>query len=112
MKVYTKIGIIAFLILFNIISTGSTATLVWDASSGSVEGYKVHYGRSSSNFSTVDVGNMTQYNIDSLPLSENIQYYFSVSAYNTAGESDLCTPVAYTPADSTPPQPPTGLSAE
>ena len=113
MKRYAIATILASAIVLAIISAGSAATLVWDASTGTVDGYKVYYGTSSTNPSnTVDVGDTTQYSIDSLPLSENTQYYFCVSAYNTAGESDPCAPVAYTPADTTPPQPPIGLVAE
>ena len=113
MKRYTTATILATIMVLIMISAGSAATLVWDASSGTVDGYKVYYGTSSSTPSnTVDVGNTTQYSIDSLPLSENTQYYLCVSAYNTAGESDPCAPVAYTPADTTPPQPPLGLVAE
>lgn len=113
MKAYIKPIILVPFIILAAISICSSATLIWDASTGTVEGYNVHYGTSSGNpTATVDVGNTTQYNIDSLPLSENTQYYFSVSAYNTAGESAPCSPVAYTPADTTPPQPPNGLEAE
>jgi len=113
MKVYIKPLILVFVMIFVTISICSAATLVWDSSTGTVDGYKVHYGTSSGNpTTTVDVGNTTQHNIESLPLSENTQYYFCVSAYNTAGESEPCPPVAYTPADTTPPQPPIGLLAE
>ena len=105
-----KIAFIAFTLLIGIATVAPAASLVWDNSSGTVDGYKVYYGTSSSNPSnTIDVGNTTQYDIDSLPLTENTQYYFCVSAYNTAGESDPCAPVAYTPADTTPPAPPVGL---
>ena len=113
MNLYPKILILGLLAFFTMISAGSAATLEWNASSGTVDGYKVYYGTSSSNPSnTVDVGDTTQYNIDALPLSENTQYYFCVSAYNTAGESAPCAPVAFTPADTTPPTPPVGLTAE
>jgi hypothetical protein len=89
------------------------ATLVWDANTDVVDGYRVYFGTSASNLSnSVNVGKATQYNLDQLPLTEKIQYYFSVSAYNSAGESDLSAPVAYTPADTTPPAPPKGLTAE
>ena len=113
MKIYPKIIVLVLVMAFTIVSVGSAATLVWDASSGTVDGYNVHYGTSPTNHpNTVDVGSTTQYAIDTLPLSENTQYYFCVSAYNSAGESGRCAPVAYTPADSTPPAPPVGLSAE
>ena len=101
---------IAILLVANM---ATAATLAWDPSSGTVDGYKVYYGTSSSAPSnSVEVGNTTQYSLDQLALAENTQYFFSVSAYNTAGESDPCPPVAYTPADTTPPLPPAGLVAE
>ena len=113
MKIYTKTIILTLIMIFAAISIGSAATLVWDPSSGTVDGYNVYYGTSATNpGQSVNVGDTTQYSIDSLPLSENVQYYLSVSAYNTAGESAPCAPVAYTPADTTPPTPPVGLVAE
>lgn len=94
-------------------AAGSAATLVWDASSGTVDGYKVHYGTISGNPSnTLDVGNTTLYDLNNLPLAEGVTYYICVSAYNAAGESQPCAPVAFTPGDNTPPLPPMGLMAE
>jgi hypothetical protein len=88
------------------------ATLNWIPSDGNPAGYKVHYGARKSALSNhKDVGNVTTYNIDQLPLSENVQYFFSVSAYNAYGESEACTPVGYTPGDTTPPLRPTELIA-
>jgi hypothetical protein len=88
-------------------------TLVWDASSGQVDGYKIHWGtRKSSQPNTRDVGNKTRYDLNKLPLSEGATYYLSVSAYNQAGESPPCEPVVFTPGDNTPPAPPVGLSAD
>lgn len=108
-----KTIIVAVFILSASITLASAATLVWNSSSGTVDGYKVHYGTSSSNPSnSVDVGDTTQYSLESLPLSENTQYFFCISAYNTAGESAPCSPVAFTPADTTPPVPPVGLVVE
>ncbi len=113
MKLYPKSLILGFIVFFTMISVSSAATLLWETGGGTVDGYRVYYGTNSSNPSnTIDVGSTTQYNIDNLPLSENTQYYFCVSAYNTAGESAPCAPVAYTPADTTPPAPPVGLTAE
>ena len=110
-----KSNIIIMLSLFLVLSSFTAtwaATLHWSASSGAVTGYKVYYGTSSSSpSSSVNVGNVTQYSLDKLALKEMTQYYFSVSAYNAAGESPRSTPVAYTPADATPPAPPTGLKA-
>ncbi len=90
-----------------------SASLVWGESSGDVVGYKVYYGTSASSPSnSVDVGNAREFYLDSLPLAENTQYFFCVTAYNDAGESPPCAPVAFTQADTTPPAPPTGLTAQ
>jgi hypothetical protein len=113
LNISIKVIVMAAVIACATVTLASATNLVWDASSGTVDGYKVYYGTNASNPSTsVDVGNSTQYNIDTLPLSENTQYFFCVSAYNTAGESNPCPPVAYTPADTTPPAPPIGLVAD
>ena len=114
-KIYTstKVAFVTLLFFSAAVSLATAATLAWDSSSGTVDGYKVYYGTNASNPSkSIDVGNATQYDIDKLPLTENTQYFFCVSAYNTAGESNPCPPVAYTPADTTPPAPPIGLMAE
>jgi len=88
-------------------------TLVWDASSGTVDGYNVYYGTNPSDHSNYrDVGNTTQLDLNNLPLSEGVTYYLCVSAYNSAGESPPCAPVVFTPGDNTPPLPPIGLTTE
>jgi hypothetical protein len=88
-------------------------TLVWDASSGTVDGYNVYYGTNHSDHSNYrDVGNTTQLDLNNLPLSEGVTYYLCVSAYNSAGESPPCAPVVFTPGDNTPPLPPIGLTTE
>jgi hypothetical protein len=72
----------------------------------------VYYGTNAGNPSnSKKVGNVTAYNLDQLPLSENVQYFICVSAYNASGESAPCAPVGYMPGDSTPPKPPFGLFA-
>jgi uncharacterized membrane protein len=94
-------------------SSAGAATLQWDPGGGVADGYKIHYGTSASTPSqTIDVGSVTQYSIDHLPLQENVEYFFSVSAYNAAGESPPCQSIAYTPEDSTPPPPPVELVVE
>ena len=103
------------LIIFVLIGFTSQALaerLVWDPSSGEVDGYKVHYGTSSGNFtSSIDVGNVTDYSLDLLSLAENTTYYFTVTAYNSAGDSSYSNIVSFTPGDTTPPLPPVGLQA-
>jgi hypothetical protein len=93
-------------------STALAVSLAWDANTDPVDGYKVYYGTDQANLSqTIDVGTATTYDLDQLGLSENVTYWFSLSAYNAAGESPLTPAVMYEPADTTPPSPPTGFVA-
>lgn len=88
-------------------------TIVWNTSSGAVDGYIVYWGTSPNDRSNSrNVGDSTQYDLNGLPLSEGVAYYLSVSAYNAAGESPPCTPVVFTPGDNTPPLPPVGLTTQ
>jgi hypothetical protein len=110
-----KLVFFAFLVIF--FASGNpcfAATLKWDPpSEGTVAGYRVKYGTSSTTPSTnVNVGNTNQYYLDSAPLAENRTYYFWVTAYNAAGESPPAGPVSYNTSDSTPPTPPTGVTAK
>ncbi len=114
MTKWKKISKLQILSIFFVVLWAShinAATLRWSPSSGSPTGYKIYYGTNANNPSkSKDVGNKTSYNIDQLPLSENVRYFFCVSAYNAEGESAPCPPVGYTPGDSTPPSPPKGLT--
>jgi len=111
-KIISSITILLAILIFAW-TPAAAATLEWNTSSGTVEGYNVYYSTSATTpGNLIDVGNTAQFDIDTLSLTENVQYYFCVSAYNTAGESNPCSPVAYTPADTTPPTPPVGLIAE
>ena len=62
-----------------------------------IDGYKIHYGTTSGNYTqVVDVGNVTLYDLDLLPLVPNQTYYFAVNAYSTtAQDGPLSTPVSY-----------------
>jgi len=107
--------IIICIILSLIITLPAFAeSVAWDPpANGPVTGYIVYYGTSQTNLSeSVDVGSVLAYDLNNLPLSESTQYYLSVSAYNSAGEGPQVTPpLAYTPDDTTPPDPPVGLVA-
>jgi CxxC motif-containing protein len=112
-KKISKLQILSIIFVVLWASHTNATTLRWSPSSGSPSGYKVYYGTNANNPSkSKDVGNKTSYNIDQLPLSENVRYYFRVSAYNAQGESAPCPPVGYTPGDSTPPSPPKGLASK
>lgn len=67
--------------------SATTATLAWNAvTDPSLSGYNVKIGTSSGLYDrTIPVGNVTSYTVDSL--TTGTTYYFSVTAYNSAGES-------------------------
>jgi hypothetical protein len=72
-------------------------TLAWDPENVSgLAGYKIHYGTVSKNYSlTANAGTQTTATITGL--TEGATYYFSATAYNTAGtESAFSNEVAYT----------------
>lgn len=72
-------------------TTLNTATLTWDAPTNpdgttitDIIGYKLYYGTSSGNYSTIiDVGNQTSYTINNLSAGT---YYFVVTDYNSTGD--------------------------
>jgi len=104
------IATLAAAILMVTMGAAHAATLSWNACSGEVTGYKVYYGTSASATNTsVTVGNVTSYSLNKLPLKENTTYYFTVSAYNSAGEGAKCKAISYTMGDATPPAVPSGL---
>ena len=73
-----------------------SVSLAWDASPGpNVAGYRVYYGTSSGSLSqNLDAGPVT---IATVPnLSNATTYFFAVTAYNTAGESQRSNVVSYT----------------
>lgn len=59
--------------------------ILWQANTeDDLAGYKIYYGTASGNYTTViDAGNLALYNINKL--SSGINYYFAVTAYDTAG---------------------------
>ncbi|HYK90654.1 MAG TPA: fibronectin type III domain-containing protein, partial [Acidobacteriota bacterium] len=78
-------------------------TLAWDANSETdLAGYKVYYGASSRNYSTViNVGKVTTYTLTGLAPGT---YYFAVTAFNTAqAESAFSNEVSKAIGDTTPP---------
>lgn len=80
--------------------------LAWDVSPGSgVAGYRLHYGTMSSVYTQqVDVGNVSYFTVSNL--SQGVEYFFVVTAYNQAGvESQPSNEVAYTSPVSPSPTP-------
>ncbi len=77
----------AFLLLIIFVGRSALAedvTLSWNPNSeGDLAGYKVYYGPSSGDYTTItDVGLVTTYTINNLGAGT---YYFVVTAYNTSG---------------------------
>jgi Fibronectin type III domain len=67
--------------------SAATATLAWSGvTDPSLSGYNVKVGTASGLYSRIiTVGNVTSYTVDQL--TTGTTYYFSVTAYNSAGES-------------------------
>lgn len=87
--------------------------LEWEPSTGEVIGYRVVYGTVPTELSEQkDVGNVTQYSLNNLPLKDSATYYFTVRAYNDSGESPDSNHISWTSGDSTPPMPPQGVVVE
>jgi len=65
----------------------ATATLAWNpVTDPTLDGYKIYVGTASGLYTrTITVGNLISYTVDSL--TTRTTYYFSVTAYNSAGES-------------------------
>jgi hypothetical protein len=79
-------GVAAMLLLTPVAAGAATISLAWDASPGTVAGYKVYYGTSPNPHLTgtsVNVGSQTTASIPSL--TSGVTYYFSVTAYSAGG---------------------------
>ena len=60
--------------------------LAWDASSGTVSGYRIYYGNNSGSYpKNIKVGNVTDYVVSNLQMDS--AYYFVVRSFNSYGES-------------------------
>ncbi|MEQ1637904.1 MAG: LamG-like jellyroll fold domain-containing protein [Methylococcales bacterium] len=78
---YLSAGFILF--LFSDALLAGNVNLAWDASSSpNVGGYIVSYGKSTSNYESIDVGNKTTHALSGL--TDGSTYYFAVKAYDTA----------------------------
>lgn len=77
-------------------STTSSATLTWNANTGTtVSGYKVYVGEAPRQYSrTITVGTGTSSTVNSLAVGR--MYYFAVTAYNSGGESTPSNEVSKT----------------
>lgn len=73
----------------------STATLRWNATTGTVSGYKIYVGEAPRLYTrTITVSNVTSSTVNNLTIGR--MYYFAVTAYNSAGESSPSNEVSKT----------------
>lgn len=107
------IGLFILIVNYNYLHA-TDAVLKWDAATGDVTGYTIYYGLSEGSYpNNRDVGNVTQYALSNLSLSEGTSYYFVVRAYNSVGESgdsNLTTYTVPSSEDTTPPITPQGIT--
>jgi len=91
----------SLIVLFILVmaSVVGAATLKWDASVGTVEGYIVNYGTVEGEYPyTFNVGNVTTLeNMEAvLHLHPGVPYFLGMSAYNDSDESNLSNIITYT----------------
>jgi hypothetical protein len=105
------LGIAAFLIIGALAANALAAqvTLSWNPNTESdLAGYRLHYGKASGSYTTsVDASRSTSYTLTGLNPGQS--YFFSATAYNTAGKSSgYSSEVAYTvpAANANTPDPP------
>lgn len=107
------IGVMLMLLsLISPMQAHAAGTLAWNASTGTVNGYKVYYGTTSGGPypTSANAGTATTYSLNSLPLQQGATYYFVVRAFNQAGESANSNQASYSVTDTTPPAPPKGVT--
>ena len=96
---FRKSGLAAVILLGSLVAAqaSQTALVSWNADSdSSVTGYKLNYGTSATNLSTVvNEGNVIAVSVPNLTVGQT--YYFAASAYYANGATSLtATPVAFT----------------
>jgi Fibronectin type III domain len=92
---------VASMLLLLWLSAADAITLVWDASARAV-GYRLHYGeRSRAYNTTLEIGAPTQAAVGGLTPGHT--YFFAVTAYNAAGESEYSKEVSSVIPESPPP---------
>jgi len=99
-------AILSFLLCLFSYANAGDLLVTWDPNNESdLAGYTIYYGTSSRQYSNdIDVGSMTSHQVQNL--TDGIEYFFAVTAYDTAGnESAYSDEVSAIPggADTTPP---------
>ncbi len=95
----TTLLTLSLLFFTNAIAWAGDVPLAWDPSPDNVDGYTIHYGPESGNYSSSDkVGNKTSHTVSGLAAGK---YYFAVSAYKGSVESGYSNEVNTTIPDAT-----------
>ena len=98
--------LLMILVIMAMAMTANAATLRWDASTGEVDGYNIYFTDGIENF-TAPVGGVTEVlDIDNtFNLLPGKTYTFSVTAWNSVGESGPSNEAVYvTASEYTPPE--------
>lgn len=114
-----KFLIILLALTFGWNATGGELVVSWNANSETdLAGYKVYWGVQSGNYTNVlNVGNVTERIITEYNFLDSTEYFFAITAYDTAGNESGYSPEASVliefaeEPDTTPPDPPGGCSA-
>ena len=96
-RVLVRLVLVSFFFLPASFSWAATANLRWDTNQDlDLAGYVIYYGTASYNYTTaVNVGLVQNHEIMGLP--DGTTYYFSMTAYDTAGnESAFSQEIAFT----------------
>lgn len=99
-KFCAVIPFLAVLLMCFVPVADAAPRLVWDASTGQVDGYKVYYTDGTNQYQKIVT--MPECPLADLNLEPGKSYTFWVTAYNTAGESGSSNTVAYDVAEYTP----------
>jgi chitinase len=94
---------VASMLLLLWLSATDAIMLAWNPSASAV-GYRLHYGEQSQAYdTTLEIGSPTQAAVGGLAPGHT--YFFAVTAYNTAGESDYSNKVSAVIPEPPPPPP-------
>jgi hypothetical protein len=92
------------------LSIDNNTTIKWDANAEMVTRYRIYYGVEQGEYtSSLDIGNVTQYTLNTLNLPDGVTHYLAVTAQNDAGESSFSNEMAWTPSLPAAPSSPTNI---
>jgi hypothetical protein len=101
--------LVQFLLLVSTGQSYARPMLTWEPSPGEVDGYNIYcWTISSDGGQVVNAGPETQYPMDDLPLTDGRVNCFSITAYNSQGESNYSNSVCWAEDDILVPLPAVG----